>query len=68
MTRFREEVYDTAWGRHQDKVQRTGYSGDPGDLREDRLRCAERRSLRSEYFKKKAKGSRPKAQGRLDAW
>jgi len=57
MTRFREEVYASSWGRAKDKVQRAGNSGNSGlEAARASARCEERRTLRSEYFKKKAKG------------
>jgi len=55
MTRFREEVYATAWFKAA--VQRANHESVAEPPTELAKLAAEQRALRSEYFKKKQKTS-----------
>ncbi len=67
MTRFREEHYDTKAHKAWAKVQRSGHVDDPFVATARTVaECAERRTLRSEFFKKKTQVRTTKAQGRFN--
>ena len=70
MTRFREEVYASRQHRATVRLQRADHSDSPRALEErGDPDSAERRALRSEYFKKKTKRAAQRAsQERLDGF